>query len=165
VSGLKPYFKDWKILAVDDEVDVLDTIEDLMDGARVDKALDRRTALSKMEDAHYDLAILDIMGVDGMSLLEEAVERGIPAVMLTANAEAPETLQESIRKGALGYLPKAQLADLDVFLAEIMEAHRDGRSTWSLILHRLEDYFAHRFGYSWQEKDPDFWIKYGRRRD
>jgi len=34
----------------------------------------------------FDIAILDIMGVDGYGLLRVAKERGVVAVMLTAHA-------------------------------------------------------------------------------
>ena len=52
------------------------------------------------------------MGVNGLELLEEAVAKGIPTVMLTAHAVNPETLMASIRKGAISYLPKAKLSEL-----------------------------------------------------
>ena len=76
--------KDKRILAVDDEEDILETIEDILIDARVDCARDYESASRKLKTGRYDLAILDIMGVDGMALLEEAVRRQIPAVMLTA---------------------------------------------------------------------------------
>ena len=78
------YLKGLRVLAVDDEVNVLDTIEDVLDEAQVDRALDYDTASQKLQDTPYDLAILDIMGVNGLALLTEAVDKGIPTVMLTA---------------------------------------------------------------------------------
>ena len=108
-----------RILAVDDEIDILETIEDILDEADIDKASDYETASRKIKKNRYDLAILDIMGVNGLELLEEAVERGIPAVMLTAHAINPQTLMESIRKGAISYLPKETLTDLDKLLEDI----------------------------------------------
>ena len=66
------------ILAVDDEVDILETIEDILDDSKVDRATNYETASQKIKDNRYDLAILDIMGVDGLKLLEETVARGIP---------------------------------------------------------------------------------------
>jgi DNA-binding NtrC family response regulator len=98
-----------RILAVDDEEDILETIEDILDEVDLDTATDYEGASRKIRENRYDLAILDIMGVNGLKLLEEAVERGIPAVMLTAHAVNPETLMASIRKGAISYLPKETL--------------------------------------------------------
>ena len=110
----KSYIKGKHILAVDDEQDILETIADILEDARVDRAGDYATASRKIKEKRYDLAILDIMGVNGLQLLEEAVDRGIPTVMLTAHAINPETLMESIRKGAISYLPKEMLAELEL---------------------------------------------------
>ena len=81
-----------KILVVDDEADILETVEDLLEESHVDTARDYKSASQKIKERQYDLAILDIMGVDGLQLLEEAVKRQIPTVMLTAHAISPETL-------------------------------------------------------------------------
>ena len=91
-----------KILVVDDEKDILETIEDILDEAKIDTATDYDTASFKIKTSRYDLAILDIMGVNGLDLLDEAVAREIPTVMLTAHAVNKETLMASIRKGAIG---------------------------------------------------------------
>ena len=108
----KSYLKGIHILAVDDEADILETIVDLLEESHVDTARDYKSASQKIKRRTYDLAILDIMGVDGLQLLEETVERQIPTVMLTAHAMSPETLMESIQKGAISYLPKEKLTDL-----------------------------------------------------
>jgi DNA-binding NtrC family response regulator len=115
-----------RILAVDDEADILETIQDILDMAEVDVARDYNTASEKIRTGRYDLAILDIMGVNGLVLLEEAVARGIPSVMLTAHAINPDTLMSSIRKGAISYLPKETLAELDELLEELLAAHAAG---------------------------------------
>ena len=94
------------ILAVDDEEDILEIIKELLEDSRVETANDYESASQKIKDTRYDLAILDIMGVNGMKLLEEAVERGIPSVMLTANAISSDTLIASIDKGAITYLQR-----------------------------------------------------------
>ena len=64
------------ILAVDDEADILETIEDILDMAQIDSARDYATASEKIRTGRYDLALLDIMGVNGLVLLEEAVGKG-----------------------------------------------------------------------------------------
>ncbi len=150
------------ILAVDDEEDILETIEDILDEAVLDLVRDYETASRKIKEKHYDLAILDIMGVNGLKLLEEAVGRGIPAVMLTAHAINPETLMDSIRKGAISYLPKETLSDLDELLNDLLGAHEQGRPTWKLLFEKLGDYFNERFGADWKEKDKEFWSEFSR---
>ncbi len=156
------FLKNKQILAVDDEEDILETIVEILDESDVDTAGEYQSASAKIKDRHYDLAILDIMGVDGLQLLEETVERGIPTVMLTAHAISPETLMESIQKGALSYLPKESLADLDELLNDLLEAHHRGEPTWKLLFEKLGDFFDKRFGPEWKEKDQEFWSKFSR---
>ena len=149
------------VLAVDDEKDILETIEDVLDEAKVDRAEDYDSASQKLKDTKYDLAILDIMGVNGLDLLVEAVNKGIPTVMLTAHAMNPETLKASITKGALSYLPKEELTRLDELVNELLEAHKKGNSTWRLLFERLGDYFDKSFAPEWAKDDPEFWKYYG----
>jgi len=156
------YIKGKKILAVDDEQDILETIEEILEGAHVDRALDYETASRKIRETRYDLAILDIMGVNGLKLLEETVERGIPTVMLTAHAINPETLMESIRKGAISYLPKETLAELDELLNSLLATFERGEPPWKLLFDRLGDYFDKRFGPDWKDKDRAFWSEFSR---
>ena len=162
MAGNGSYIKGKRILAVDDEEDILETIEDILEEARVDRARDYESASRKIKTTHYDLAILDIMGVNGLKLLEETVERGIPTVMLTAHAINPETLMESIQKGAISYLPKETLADLDTLLNELLGAHERGEPPWKLLFEKLGDYFDRRFGPEWKEQDREFWSEFSR---
>jgi DNA-binding response OmpR family regulator len=156
------FLKNKHILAVDDEKDILETIVDILDEAYVDTALDYKSASKKIKEGRYDLAILDIMGVDGLTLLEEAVAKGIPTVMLTAHAISPETLMESIQKGAISYLPKESLVELDNLLNALLAAHHQGDPPWKLLFEKLGDYFDKRFGPGWKEKDGDFWSQFSR---
>jgi CheY-like chemotaxis protein len=156
------YLKGKNILAVDDEWDVLATIVEMLEGAYVDTARDYQTASQKISENHYDLAVLDIMGVNGLKLLEEAVERGIPAVMLTAHAISPETLMVSVDKGALAYLPKEKLAELDLLLGQILSAHDRGEPSWKLLFDLLGGYFDQLFGADWKKKDQEFWSEFSR---
>ena len=158
----KSYLEGKKILAVDDEGDVLDTIEEALEMAHLDKARDYKTALEKIRINKYDLVILDIMGVDGLKLLEKSVERGFPTVMLTAHALNAETLIASIRLGAISYLPKEALAEIDQMLEELLAAYDSGQPTWKFLFDKLGDFFNEKFGPSWKEKDKEFWSEFSR---
>jgi DNA-binding NtrC family response regulator len=149
------------ILAVDDEEDILDTISDVLDEAEVARAKTFDEALEKLKSRQYDLAILDIMGVNGLNLLTETVNKGIPTIMLTAHAMNPETLKTSITKGALSYLPKEELSNLPEFLDDLLEAVESGASTWKRLFNRLGKFFEKSFGPGWDKNDPDFWRAYG----
>lgn len=162
MAEMESYLKGRRILAVDDEEDILETIEDILEEASVEMAADYETASRKIREQKYDLAILDIMGVNGLQLLEEAVEKGILTVMLTAHAINPETLMESIRKGAISYLPKETLSELDSLLNDLLGAHERGEPPWKLLFEKLGGYFDERFGPQWKEKDKAFWSEFSR---
>ena len=162
MSGGETLLKGKHILAVDDEEDILETITDLLDESVIDTARNYESASQKIKQGRYDLAILDIMGVNGLKLLEEAVDRGIPTVMLTAHAVSRETLMESIQKGAISYLPKEKLSDLDELLDAILGAYERGEPPWKLLFEKLGDYFDRRFGPDWKEKDQEFWSEFSR---
>ena len=146
MSVKKSYFEGKKILAVDDEKDILEIIDEELEMADVDMAFNYQTASEKISQNKYDLAILDIMGVDGLKLLDEAVEKKIPAVMLTAHAMNYEALMLSIRKGAISFLPKEKLADFVRLLDILLSAHDSGKSTWEILFDELGNYFDKKFG-------------------
>ena len=160
MSGDDSLLKGKHILAVDDEEDILETIMDILDESIIDSARDYENASRKIKAGKYDLAILDIMGVNGLVLLEEAVGRRIPTVMLTAHAVNPKTLMESIQKGAISFLPKSKLVELDNLLNVILDAFNRNEPTWGLLLEKLWDYFNKRWGPGWQELDREFWAEF-----
>ena len=162
MTETESFLKGIHILAVDDEEDILETIVEILDESRVDSARDYQSASQKVKESKYDLAILDIMGVDGLKLLEETVARDIPTVMLSAQGISPATLMESIQKGAISYLPKEALADLDDVLNELLGAYHRGEPPWKLLFENLGDFFDKRFGSEWKAKDQEFWSEFSR---
>ncbi len=156
----KSYLAGKSILAVDDEADILESIEDILEDSRIDCAGDYSSASEKIRNNRYDLVILDIMGVNGLKLLDESVARNFPTVMLTAHAMNPEALLTAIRKGAIAYLPKETLPDLEELLTAIFKAHEGGEPPWKLLFERLGDFFDKRFGPNWKDKDKSFWADF-----
>ena len=146
MSEKKSYFEGKKILAVDDEKDILEIIGEELEMAEVDTALNYQNASEKIKNNKYDLAIFDIMGVDGLRLLEEAVEKKIPSVMLTAHAMNYEALMHSIQKGSISFLPKEKLGDFVGLLDMLLSAHDSGQSTWEILFDELGNFFDKKFG-------------------
>ncbi|MFH1351602.1 MAG: response regulator [Pseudomonadota bacterium] len=146
--------KDKVILVVDDEADVLDTLEDQLDMSILHKAKDYDTALQYLLSYTYDIVILDIMGVNGFELLKNSVSRGFPTVMLTAHALSPESLKKSIKLGAVSFLPKEKISELESFLEDVVLG--EGKPVWQKLFDKLGDYFNKRFGPDWKEKDRFF---------
>jgi DNA-binding response OmpR family regulator len=64
-----------KVLIVDDEPDVLETLRELLSMCEVTEAATFERAKELLETQVFDIAILDIMGVDGYQVLQE---RGRP---------------------------------------------------------------------------------------
>ena len=150
----KSPLQDKVVLVVDDEPDVLETVEEELDLCLVHKAQDYETALQYLLSYTYDVVILDIMGVNGFELLKNAVSRGFPTVMLTAHAVTPEALKKSMKLGALSFLPKEKMSELKSFLEDVVL--EGGKPVWLKFFDRLGDYFNKRFGPDWKEKDKFF---------
>ena len=146
-----------KILIVDDEPDVLEALEELLPMCHVVKASSFDAAKGLLESQDFDLAILDIMGVDGYKLLDIARRKKVISVMLTAHALSVDDTVNSYKKGAASYVPKDEMANITTFLADIFEAKEKGQNFWWRWLDRLGSYYEKKFGADWQEKDEDFW--------
>lgn len=149
-----------RILIVDDEPDVLETLEELLDMCLIDKAPNFETAQKFLKKYTYDVAIFDIMGVKGYDLLKLATQKGIPALMLTAHALSPDYLVKSIKGGAKSYIPKEKIADISTFIRDILEAHMRGIEKDSTWFARLRPFFDKKFGPEWRRKNEKFWKEF-----
>jgi len=146
-----------RILIVDDEEDILETLTELLDMCKVDRASTFEEAKELLETNIYHVAILDIMGVRGYELLEIAKKRGIPALMLTAHALSKDNLKKSFEKGASYYVPKDEINKIDVFVADILLAQEQNKNVMVKWYERLSGFCDRRFGPNWKDEDPDFW--------
>jgi DNA-binding NtrC family response regulator len=149
-----------KVLAVDDEPDILDTLEDILDECDLERASNFESAKDLLESKTYDAAILDIMGVKGFDLLEIATKKNIPALMLTAHGLNPDNLVGSIKLGAKSYVPKDKMHEIDVYLKEIFLAKERGEEQSGNWFARLSSFFDERFGQGWKHKDKKFWEEF-----
>jgi len=143
------------ILLVDDEPDILDTLEDLLDGCKTVRAENYENAVGHIESDLLDIAILDIMGVDGYTLLKHCVDKGITAVMLTARAQTPNDVLRAYKEGAAYFIPKEEIARIETFLADIVEAKQRGQSTWATWYDRLSTFGRRTFGQDFSPEDDD----------
>ncbi len=149
-----------RILIVDDEPDVLETLEELMDMCLIDTAPDFETAQKFLNKNTYDVAIFDIMGVRGYDLLELANQKGVPALMLTAHALSPDNLVKSIKKGAQSYVPKEKISDINIYIAEILRAREKGIERDTTWFARLKQVFDDKFGSGWKKEHEEFWQEF-----
>jgi len=147
-----------KILIVDDEVDVLESLEDLLDECDIETATTYEAAKELLEKNQYDATILDIMGVEGYELLKICNEKRVIGVMLTAYAVTPENIKKSYEDGAASFVPKEEMHNITTFLTDIYEAKEKGKSFWWRWFDRLADYCERKFGPDWQ-KDHGFKVR------
>jgi CheY-like chemotaxis protein len=143
-----------RILAVDDEPDVLATLEEEILAAapkcKFEKATTYHEAAKKLESQNYDVVILDIMGVRGFDLLELAVSRNFRVAMLTAHALTPEALKRSFEMKARAYLPKEKLGEVVPFLEDVLKY--EYLPGWKRLLEKLKGFFDSKFESDWEKK-------------
>jgi len=151
-----------RVLIVDDEPDILESLEDLLDTCLIDKAPSFETARKFLDKGSYDVAVFDIMGVRGYDLLDLAGQKGVPALMLTAHALNPDNLIRSVKSGARAYVPKDKITDIAAYLSDILEASAKGTKRSGTWFARLRPFFDRKFGAGWREKDRAFWDEFDR---
>jgi len=148
-----------RILAVDDEPDVLKILEEeiseICPDCKLDKATAYETAAKKLELTNYDVVILDIMGVRGFDLLGLAVKKKLRVAMLTAHALSPEALKKSVELGARAYLPKEKLGEVVPFLEDVL-TYEYGPG-WKRLYEKLKDFFDSKFESDWEKKTGLNW--------
>ncbi|MFO7986373.1 MAG: response regulator [Desulfatiglandaceae bacterium] len=151
-----------KVLIVDDEPDILDSLTDLLSICMIDRASAFEEAKRFLETNSYDAVVLDIMGVKGFELLQIAKEKGFPIIMLTAHALNKDTLKQSAEEGASYYVPKDEIARIDVFVSDVIEAIEKKKNPWVRWFERLGPFFDERKRFSgpnWREEHKKFWDK------
>ena len=120
-----------KILIVDDEPDILAVLEDLLDMCVLVKASSFEEAKTYLETQNFDIAVLDIMGVDGYGLLEIAKQKKIP---------------------------KEEITEIAEYLVDVLTAKKEGRNPWETWQEKLPtSYFERRWGAAWKDNDQEFW--------
>lgn len=144
-----------RILVVDDEPDILETLEGLLENCEVEKASNFEKAKELLETQHFDIAILDIMGVNGYELLKVANKRKVPAAMLTSHALSPENTLKSFVEGAAYFIPKDQMTNVAAYLKDVLEAREEGKHFWSRWIDRFGSYYSKKFGPEWQDKQTE----------
>ena len=160
MMDVKNRIKGKTLLIVDDEKDVLDSLIELLDMCKLDTAQTFEEGKRLLEKNYYDVAILDIMGVQGFDLLEIAKKYKVPALMLTAHALSEDNLKKSAEQGAAYYAPKDEMINIENFIADIIEAREKKKNVWVKWYDRLGGFYDKRFrGTHWREDSDEFWKK------
>jgi len=153
-----------RILAVDDEPDVLNVLdEEIMTACpncKFDKATTYEAASKMLESNTYDVVILDIMGVRGFDLLKLAVSRNFRVAMLTAHALSPETLKRSFEMRARAFLPKEKLGEVVPFLEDVLKY--EYLPGWKRLMEKLKGFFDSKFESDWEKRTGLPWQEWGK---
>ena len=149
-----------KLLIVDDEPDVVETIQGLLDMCAIDTAGDFETGEKLLNANKYDIVILDIMGVKGYDLLDVANKNDIPALMLTAHALSADNFAKSITGGAKAYIPKEKMAEIAVYVSDLLKA-QEGKESPHKWFSRLKTFYELLFGKNWLKTYRELEKQYG----
>ena len=114
-----------KILVIDDERSIRNTLKDILEYEKyeVDLAEDGNKGIEMIRSAEYDVVLCDIKmpGLDGIEVLERVVVLApdTPVVMISGHGNI-DTAVDSIKKGAFDYIEKP--LDLNRLLITIRNA-------------------------------------------
>jgi DNA-binding NtrC family response regulator len=147
------------ILIVDDEPDVLDSLEELLNMCTTVRASSFEEAEKLLKTQKFDIAVLDIMGVEGYRLLELATQKDVVSVMLTAHALSPDNIKKSYLGGACSYIPKEEMINIESFLLDVLKARDAGKNPWTNWYRRLSVFCEEKFGKDWDKDEKEFWQK------
>ncbi len=114
-----------RILVVDDEPDVLSTLQEILqfEGYRVDAADSARAALKRIEKTPYSVVLTDVKmpGMDGLEMLGriQRLYPDVPVIMISGHGTI-EMAVEAVRKGAFDFITKPP--DLQRLLISVRHA-------------------------------------------
>jgi ligand-binding sensor domain-containing protein/signal transduction histidine kinase/DNA-binding response OmpR family regulator len=129
-----------ELLIVEDDKDLSQFLsEHFSKKYKISKAVDGKDAILKINQAHPDLIISDIMmpnmnGIELCNTLKNSIETNhIPIILLTADSDA-ETKIEGLISGADAYLKKPfNLQELDLQIRNILKSVEDIRKKFSKL--------------------------------
>ena len=126
-----------RVLIVDDERAILDTVEILLRGEGFDATIAQsaREALERFDEVQPDVVLTDIRmpGVTGLDLLEAVRQRDpeVPVILMTAQASLQSAVK-AVNQGAFYYLQKpfsnAELVALCRRAAQLRELSRENKT-------------------------------------
>jgi len=122
--------KNPKILAVDDEEDILFFFEKYFSkrGYEISTAIDGYAALDKIKKDDFDMVITNINmdGIDGFQMLKEInkLDKNIIKI-IASGVDSPEALEESRKLGCFAYIHKPLvLSELGTTIKDAFAAQR-----------------------------------------
>ena len=117
--------KNKSVLAVDSQMDLLQTLEEEILSAcpecRLDMATTFEDGCQLMLLLTYDLVISDIMNAPGCDLIDLAASRNFPVLVLSDNGSSDEALNQSNGMKIRAVLPKENLNEIVPTVEEVLK--------------------------------------------
>ena len=90
------------------------------------------------------------------SMRERIVEinKEVADVQNNEVAQEAEALEKSIKLGAVSFLPKEKMSELDDFLADVVL--KGGQPVWDKLFEKLGGFFNKHFGPDWKQRNQFF---------
>jgi len=118
------FMKNKNVLAVDSQMDVLQTLEEQILGAcpgcRLDTATTFEDARQLMLMLTYDLVISDIMSYPGSRLVDLAMSRNFSVLVLSDNGSSDEALNQSNGMKIRAVVPKENLNEIVPIIKQVL---------------------------------------------
>ncbi len=114
-----------KILIIDDERSIRDTLQEILsfEGYDVDTAAEGLEGLKFFEENDYDAVLCDVKmpNIDGLEVLESilAMNQYVPVIMITGHGNV-EIAVKALKKGAFDFIEKP--LDLNFLLITLQDA-------------------------------------------
>ena len=121
--------KEVRILVVDDDVEVADTVKDFLSdlGYSITKAYGGREALARFQEGDFQLVVTDLKmpEIDGMELLQmvKGIDSKVSVVVITGFGTI-EVAVKAIKLGAYDFIQKPlRLKELQIIIERALERY------------------------------------------
>lgn len=147
-----------KILALTNQWDVIELLNEILPKKSIDLAENLETALEKTQETDFDIALIDISSRRFTELLSHLVHKAVPTIILTQNGTRPDQLIASVKKGAIAFVSIPRIERLPKLIQTILSAPSD-IPPWKIMFDRLDKTYNLKFGPPSQDRNANshFW--------
>ena len=111
-----------KVLVVNNDPDIFESLERYLDVCRLYKASDIRTAMVYLEYRLFDIVIWDTDSIEPLDLSGNLLKKGIPTVFFMEGQNPDDNLNKYIKQGAVPLPNRNNLSGIKSFLEGLVQA-------------------------------------------
>ena len=109
-----------KILVVNKDQDVFESLEKYLNVCRLYKALDYNTAFAYLEHRLFDIIIWDTDSIQPGNLTDYLINKHVLTVLFLENRNADGEVSKCIKQGAIPFTKRNNLSKIRYFLEDIL---------------------------------------------